>query len=51
MYRMWEENSEEEQKKLDKIFVKYPSALKSAKKEPAKKKIIRAVKKKINVEQ
>ena len=51
MYRMWEENSEEEQKKIDKIFAKYPSALKTAKKEPVKKKIIRAVKKKINVEQ
>lgn len=51
MYRKWEENSDEEQKKIDKIFVKYPSALKTAKKEPVKKKIIRAVKKKINVEE
>lgn len=51
MYRKWEENSEEEQKKLDKIFAKYPSAQKITKKEPVKKKIIRAVKKKINVEQ
>lgn len=51
MYRKWEENSDEEQKKLDRIFAKYPSALKTTKKEPVKKKIIRAVKKKINVEQ
>lgn len=51
MYRMWEENEQQEQEKLDKIFVRYPSASKPVKKEPVKKKIIRAVKKKINVEQ
>ena len=49
MYKKWKENLDEEQKKIDRIFMKYPSALKPTKKEPVKqKKIIRAVKKKMN---
>lgn len=45
-YKKWDEDREKYQSAIDKVFSKYPSALKPGK-EIVKKKIIRAVKKKI----
>jgi hypothetical protein len=50
-YQKCIDDSEKNQKNIDRIFFKYPSALKMLKKEPVKqKKVIRAVKKKMNVD-
>ena len=50
-YKRWEDDSDKNQQNIDRIFFKYPSAFKPVKKEPVKqKKIIRAVKKKMNID-
>jgi len=49
-YKKWKDDAEKQQSAIDKVFSKYPSALKPTKEPSKKKKVIRAVKKKMNID-